>query len=182
LPLARLRNQLRDVSQTNVASPRLLEDIIAVPEGSTVESAGVAVNHLLTGQVALASQYFWTRAQGPTDDGLTFLPYYPENAVSIGATWVSPTRVYVSASAIYRSPRRVVPRGIRGKALDLKDSIADDDVVHVDADWTGTIAASWEEPGKRWAVEMLAGELFAKAPLRGPARRPSVTVSLKFRH
>lgn len=177
-PIAHLRDQLRDVSQLNVASPALLENTVAVTAGSGVWVAGLGLNHVVSRQLTLASQYFWTQSSGRlADGGSTRIPYYPNHAFSAGATWLSPRHVYLSASAIYRSQRTAVngpsKLGFRN-AYFIGAEI-------FNADWTGMAAASWETANKRWAVEVLTTDLFATAPLYGDARRAAVSLTVKYR-
>jgi tetratricopeptide (TPR) repeat protein len=183
-PLSRLRNQLRDVSQLNVASPPLLENTIATGAGSDVWLAGLTLNQMLSRQVSLASQYYWTRsATHPATGASTRMLFYPDRAFSVGATWISPHHVYASASLMYRSDRL----GLKDTArVGLRSLAASDETVAssstlLAADWTGQMAASWETPSKHWSIEMLATDLFASAPLHDVVRQPAVSVTVKYR-
>lgn len=184
-PLARLRNQLRDVSQLNVASPRLLEDTIATDAGSDVWLGGLSVNHILSREVSLASQYYWTRSATHRETGApTRMLFYPDQAFSAGATWISPRHMYVSASMMYRSDRRglrdTARVGFRSAGADTTAKAAST-FSSLGADWTGQMAASWETPSKHWSVETLVTDLFASAMLHDVVRHPAVSVTVKYR-
>lgn len=188
LPLVHLRNELRDVSQLNVASPPLLEDTVAVPPGSEATVIGLAVNHLLSRQVSMVSQYFWTRSSGPFVSGSsTRLPYYPDQAFSAGATWISPFGIFLSASAMYRSDRTGINNALAVAAGRSAVQTASVNGVSrlirfpIAADWSGTMAASWDTPSKRWSVQALAADLFSASPVKGLPRRPSVNITVKAR-
>jgi hypothetical protein len=183
-PLSRLRNQLRVVSQLNVASPPLLENTIATGAGSDVWLAGLTLNQMLSRQVSLASQYYWTRsATRPATGASTRMLFYPDRAFSVGATWISPHHVYVSASMMYRSDRLGLKDTARVGLRSLVDSaetVASTSTL-LAADWTGQMAASWETPSKHWSIEMLATDLFASAMLHDVVRQPAISMTVKYR-
>jgi hypothetical protein len=67
--------------------------------------------------------------------GVAKIPYVPDNLLALGATWVAPQKVYVSAQAIYRSLRYT-------DRLNTPDAA-------LQADWNGQVIAYWESADKR---------------------------------
>lgn len=162
---------LRNAQLLNVASLEILEGTPDFDEGRAA-SAGVFVNRILAPQLSIAAKYVYTHntadlyvrdeAGNAVSSGENVrIPYVPTHFASLGVTWVSPLRVYLSAQTIYRSERYTdrenTPEG------------------RVPADWNTRIAAFWETPDKRLIIAAGALNLGSKAT------KESYVVDVRYR-
>ena len=99
--LDRLRNRLLPLPP----KPDALEDT-PIFSRATVQSAGIALEHLLTRNLAARVNYHYTDSANTYDAFRgKHVPYLPQHSASIGATWTVAQRSYVSAQGVYRSVR-----------------------------------------------------------------------------
>lgn len=157
-----LRDIARDASRLNVSALSLLERDPNAAEGR-VSATGVALNRVVTSQLAVSAQYVRSSSSGtstfltepiPESAGQE-LSFVPRQVGSFGATWVSPRRWYLSGAAIYRSSRLT-----RFDTLKYLNDFADSRDTRR-ADWAARVAGSWESRDKRFALEFTALDIFA---------------------
>lgn len=173
--LIALRDIGRDASRLNVGSQTLAEGDSDVSTGRAV-TMGIGVNRVLTPQLSIATQYEYADSSGPTffvDDDhpeggvrTQQLSYLPAHVFSVGTTWVSPRRLYISGKAIHRSHRFEASYESKGRQFVRREQ---------DADWTARFAGTWETRNKRWAIEFAAADLLAKS------RSASYSLTAKLR-
>jgi hypothetical protein len=150
---------LRNAQIVNVATQDLLEGVPDFDSGRA-ESAGLSFSHMFSREFSLAARYMHTRNHATiyvrddagnvvssTDDAR--IPYLPKDVAALGFTWVSPSRVYLSAQAVYRSER----------FTDRENSPE----AKLRADTTGAVAIFWETADKRFILGAGAGNLGSKA-------------------
>jgi len=147
---------LRNAQLVNVNNADLLEGTPDFDKGR-IETAGISLNHVISREWSVAARYAYTKnratifvrdASGAivssTDDAR--VPYIPKNLGTLGITWVSPWRFYLSAMAVHRSERYT---DRENEALLPKDT-------------TGTFALFWETPDKHFILGAGAGNLGSK--------------------
>lgn len=156
VPQIQFVDLLRNEQLVNVNNSDLLEDTPEFDEGR-LETAAIAGNFMLSPEWAITARYAHSRNRATlfvrddagnlvssTDDAR--IPFVPQNLGTLGFTWVSPWRVYLSAQAVYRSER-----------------FADrDNSVLYPADTTGTFAIFWETADKRFILGAGATEIGSK--------------------
>jgi tetratricopeptide (TPR) repeat protein len=134
---------LRNQQLINVNNSDILEGTPEFDEGR-LETAAISGNFMFSPEWSLAARYAHSRNRATlfvrddagnivtsTDDAR--IPFVPEKLGTLGFTWVSPWRFYLSAQAVYRSER-----------------FADrENTVLYPSDTTGTIALFWESADKR---------------------------------
>jgi len=136
---------LRQQQLVNVANFTLQEGIPDFDAG-TLQSVRLTANRIITPEFSVAATYVrsWNSADIYFRDdagaiqsskGVAKIPYVPDNLLALGATWVAPQKVYVSAQAIYRSLRYT-------DRLNTPDAA-------LQADWNGQVIAYWESADKR---------------------------------
>lgn len=147
---------LRNAQLVNVNNADLLEGTPDFDEGR-IETASLALNHMISREWSVAARYAHTRNRATiyvrdesgaivSDVGDARVPFVPRDLATLGVTWVSPLRVYLSAMAVHRSER-----------------FADrDNTVKLPTDTTGTVAVFWESPGKSLILGAGAGNLGSK--------------------
>ena len=147
---------LRNAQLVNVNNADLLEGTPDFDEGR-VETASLSLNHMISREWSVAARYAHTRNRatifvrdesGAIVSGVSDarVPFVPRDLATLGVTWVSPLRVYLSAMAVHRSAR-----------------FADrDNTVKLPTDTTGTVAVFWESPGKSLILGAGAGNLGSK--------------------
>jgi hypothetical protein len=168
--IAALRSAARDVSQTNVAGLGFAESAFDRPliDTATVSTVGLGLNQVMARQLSGHAEYRFSRGTanpglfagdigtcdvaGDECVGSPLVPFLPDHLLSIGATWVSPARVYASVQGIYRSDR-------------IENFQLDDTYTWVQpiraADWAGRTSVNWESPNKQWSAGMYAADLFS---------------------
>ncbi|MCC6196587.1 MAG: FecR domain-containing protein [Burkholderiales bacterium] len=150
---------LRQQQLVNVATLPLAEGTPDYDAG-TLKSVRLSVNRILTPEWSVAATYVrsWTSADVyyrgddgtiQSDNGIAKIPYVPDNLFALGATYVSPQRIYASARAVYRSLRYT-------DRLNTPDAA-------LQADWSGSVVAYWESADKRVIVGAGAVNLGSKA-------------------
>ena len=156
-PQVQFVDLLRNQQLVNVNNAELLEGIPDFDEGR-VETGAVAFNHMLSREWSVAARYAYSKNRATIyvrDDAGNIVnsgqdarvPYIPRDLATVGFTWVSPWRFYLSAMAVYRSER-------------FTDR---DNTVRLEADTTGTVAIFWETADKRFILGAGAGNLGSKA-------------------
>lgn len=147
---------LRNQQLINVNNSDLLEGVPDFDAGR-VETAGLVGNFMLSPEWSVAARYAHSRNRATIfvrdDNGQIVasnegaqVPFVPRNLGTLGFTWVSPWRVYLSAQAVYRS-----------------DRYADrDNTVLYRSDTTGTVALFWESPDKTFILGAGAFNLGSK--------------------
>jgi len=171
--LTDLRAITQDGSRLNVTRLGLLEGDTDAADGR-LTAVGMALNHVVATQVSLSALYRLvgssgtsTNTVGPVDASRgEVLSYLPRHTLSVGATWVSPRRLYLSAEAIHRSDSR--------NAYTYRPDLTYVREVRP-ADWSGRLSGFWESHDKRWAVEFAALNLLARSAA------PSYGVTMKVR-
>lgn len=143
--LTQLRDAGRDVSRLNVNALTQLEGDPNVANGM-ISAGGLVLNRLLTNRFSIQTQYRYTHS---SDGGRPVL-FVPAHALSLGGTYVSPSRVYLSVMTLGRSSRTVAINTLGTPELRA-------------GDWTARVAGSWETRDKRWAIELTAFDLLAKS-------------------
>ncbi len=157
VPQIQFVNLLRNQQLVNVNNADLLEGTPDFDEGR-VETGAIAFNHMLSREWSLAARYAYSKNRATIyvrDDAGNIVnsgqdarvPFIPRDLATVGFTWVSPWRFYLSAMAVYRSER-----------------FADrDNTSRLEADTTGTVALFWETADKRFILGAGAGNLGSKA-------------------
>ncbi len=147
---------LRNAQLVNVNNADLLEGTPDFDAGR-VETGAVAFNHMLSREWSVAARYAYSKNHATIfvrDDAGNIVnsgqdarvPFVPKDLATVGVTWVSPWRIYLSAMAVYRSER-----------------FADrDNTVRLEPDTTGTVAVFWETNDKRLILGAGAGNLGSK--------------------
>jgi tetratricopeptide (TPR) repeat protein len=157
VPQIQFVDLLRNQQLVNVNNAELLEDIPEFDEGR-VETGAIAFNHMLSREWSVAARYAYSKnratiferddAGNIVDSGQDArVPYVPKDLATLGVTWVTPWRLYLSAIAVYRSER-------------FTDR---DNTLRLEPDTTGTLAVFWETTDKRLIVGAGAGNLGSKA-------------------
>jgi Flp pilus assembly protein TadD len=150
---------LRQQQLVNVATLPLAEGTPDFDAG-TLKSVRVSVNRILTPEWSIAGTYVrsWTSADVyyrdgdgniQSDKGIAKIPYVPDHLAALGATYVTPHRIYASAQAVYRSLRYTDRLNTPEEALQ--------------ADWSGRVIAYWESADKRVIVGVGAVNIGSKA-------------------
>ena len=73
------------------------------------------------------------------------IPYIPRHTAVLGATWVSPQRLYVSGRAVYRSER-------------FEDA---ENLTRIAPGWGVDLVGFWESQDKHWVVGAAVMNLWA---------------------
>lgn len=150
---------LRQQQLVNVANFPLAEGTPDFDAG-TLKSVRLTANRILTDEWSIAATYIrsWTSADIYYRDedgniqsanGIAKIPYVPDNLFALGATYVTPHRIYASAQAVYRSLRYTDRLNTPESALQ--------------ADWSGRVIAYWESADKRVIVGAGAVNIGSKA-------------------
>jgi len=155
-PQVQFVDLLRNQQLVNVNNSELLEGIPDFDEGR-VETGAVAFNHMLSREWSVAARYAYSKNRATiyvrdengniVDSGQDArVPFIPKDLATVGVTWVTPWRLYLSATAVYRSER-------------FTDR---DNTSRLEPDTTGTIAVFWETTDKRFILGAGAGNLGSK--------------------
>jgi tetratricopeptide (TPR) repeat protein len=171
VPQINFLDLLRNAQVVNVATADLLEATPVFDRGR-LESAGIGVDHLFSSQWAVAARFLHNRdkstrvlrdasgnAIGLDDDAR--IPWIARNVASLGVTWISPQRIYLSAQAVHRA----------GRFTDVDNVPAG----FLESDTTGIVGAFWETRDKRLIVGAGAFNLWSKA------RKESYAVDVRLR-
>lgn len=147
---------LRNQQLINVNNSDLLEDTPDFDQGR-IETGAIVGNFMLSPEWSVAARYAHSRNRATIfvrDDAGQIVsssenakvPFIPRDLATLGFTWSSPWRIYVSGQAIYRSER-----------------YADrDNTVLYRTDTTGAIALFWESADKRFILGAGAFNLGSK--------------------
>ena len=156
MPQIQFVDLLRNQQLVNANNSDLLEGTPDFDSGR-VEMLGAAGNFILSPEWAVAARYVHTRNRATIyvrDDAGNIVssnddarvPFIPQDLGTLGFTWVSPLRFYLSAQAVYRSER-----------------FADrDNTIRYRSDTTGTVALFWETADKRFILGVGAANLGSK--------------------
>jgi tetratricopeptide (TPR) repeat protein len=147
---------LRNAQLVNVNTADLLEGTPDFDQGR-VETGAVAFNHMLSREWSVAARYAYAKNRATlfvrndagnivSDRDDARVPFVPRDLATVGVTWVSPWRLYLSATAVYRSER-------------FSDR---DNTFRLAPDTTGTVAIFWETADKRFIVGAGAANLGSK--------------------
>jgi tetratricopeptide (TPR) repeat protein len=150
---------LRNAQLVNVANGTLLEGTPDFDSGRA-ESAGLSFNHMLSSEWSIAARYVYTRNRATLyarDDAGNIvvasdkaeIPLLPRNLATVGFTWASPWRIYLSAQAVYRSDR-----------FTDRDNTPN---ARLKADTTGSLAVFWETADKSLILGAGANNIGSKA-------------------
>ena len=156
VPQIQFVDLLRNAQLINVNNSDLLEATPEFDEGR-LRTASVTLNHMISREWAVAARLARTTNRATlfvrdgngnivsaSDDAR--VPFIPRNLGTLGVTWVSPWRIYLSAQAVYRSER----------FADRENS------ARLRSDTTGTVAVFWETPNKHLIFAAGAGNLGSK--------------------
>jgi hypothetical protein len=157
VPQIQFVDLLRNQQLGNVNNAELLEGTPDFDEGR-VETGAIAFNHMLSREWSVAARYAYSKNRATifvrddtgniVDSGQDArVPYIPKDLATVGVTWITPWRLYLSAMAVYRS-ERFTDRENTSK---------------LESDTTGSIAVYWETTDKRFIVGAGAGNLGSKA-------------------
>jgi tetratricopeptide (TPR) repeat protein len=146
VPQIQFVDLLRNQQLVNVNNSDLLEGTPDFDSGR-IETFAAAANHMVSPEWSVAARYAYTRNRATVftrDDNGNIVssnenarvPFVPRDLGTIGLTWASPWRIYLSATAVYRSER-----------------FADrENTVRYQTDTTTTVAAFWESADKRFIL------------------------------
>jgi Flp pilus assembly protein TadD len=146
VPEIRFVDLLRNQQVINVNNSDLLEGRPDFDAGR-VRTLALAANWMPSDEWSVVARYQHARNRATIfvrdDDGAIVssnddarVPYVPERLGTLGVTWISPWRIYLSAQAVHRSER-----------------FADrDNTVLWRQDTAGTLAVFWETADKRWIL------------------------------
>ncbi len=111
----------------------------------TANRAALALNQILSSNWSLLARYEYTDSKNtaPAYSG-KLLPYLPKNLYTLGATWITPTRWYLSMLAVHRSERFTF----------------ENNTGRLDPGWDATIKGYWETPNKRVNASFIVSSLF----------------------
>ena len=140
--LDRLRNRILPLPP----KPDTLEGVPVFSLGK-VTRASLALEHIVMPSLAARFNYTFTDSANTHEafrDNL--IPYLPRHQAGVGATWTHAARSYVSAQAVYRSPR-----------------FADEDnQIRLEPGWDMQVRAYLEFDRKHWSLEAYALNLLKK--------------------
>jgi tetratricopeptide (TPR) repeat protein len=111
----------------------------------TASRAAIALNQILSSNWSLLARYEHTDSKNtaPAFSG-NLIPYLPRNLFTLGATWVSSARFYVTTQAVYRSER-------------FSDEA---NLLPMSPGWDAQIKGYWETPDKRFSVQFVVENIF----------------------
>jgi len=115
-------------------------------EAGEINSAGIAANHLLSGQWGLFASYTYNDAKN-TGDAFkgNELPYLPQHTTAAGATWTHPAGWYFVSRLTYRSDRYT----------------NESNTVKRTADLTGAADLYWQSAKKEWLFRFSIDDAFS---------------------
>ena len=140
--LERLRNRVL----TPPPKPDLLEDVPVYAEG-VAKRGGIALEQIVARGVAARLHYVHTDSRN-TDPPFAgrWIPYLARHQANVGLAFAPGWHSYVTVFGVYRSRR-----------------FADEsNVAPLPAGWDAQVNVFVESPGKRWALELFAANLFKK--------------------
>jgi Flp pilus assembly protein TadD len=139
-------DRLRNRALAPPPKPDSLEDTPVYGEG-IVKRAGLAIERIVTAQVAMRAQYTYTDSENtnPALSGRS-IPYLPRHQANLGATWAPGWHAFVTAQAVYRSRR-------------FADEL---NVSPLPPGWDAQLNVFIESPDKRWSVEAYGMNLLKK--------------------
>jgi len=111
----------------------------------TADKAALALNQILTPNWSVLARYEYTDSKN-TGTGFNgnLIPYLPKNLYSVGATWIAPSRLYLTLLAIHRSER----------FSDEANSLP------LNPGWDASVKGYWETPDKRFNASFVISSLF----------------------
>ncbi|WP_374346916.1 tetratricopeptide repeat protein [Chitinimonas sp.] len=140
--LQRLRNRNR----LSLDAVDLLEDAPEFTAGR-VNGVGFAVNHIVSDRLTLAARAQHNQSRNTSDKFAgKLLPWVPRNLLMLEASWIPMSHWQLGAQAIYRSSR-------------FTD---EENKSELSGGWGAGLRSYWESEDKRWSVEAIAENLYAK--------------------
>jgi len=133
-----------------------LYEFISAPEfsGARIGILGGAVNAVLSSSLSASARYEYTQSHNTSPDPALHdrpVPYHPRHATALGFTWTTPSRLYVSARAVYRTER-------------FRDEPALDRLA---PGWDGSADVFWESIDKRLRLRFSVDNAFhAQRPVQ----------------
>jgi tetratricopeptide (TPR) repeat protein len=111
----------------------------------TASRAAFALNQILSNNWSLLARYEYTDSKNtaPAFSG-NLIPYLPRNLFTVGATWISSARFYVTTQAVYRSER-------------FSDEA---NLLPMNPGWDAQIKGYWETPDKRFSLQFVIENIF----------------------
>lgn len=139
--------EMRNAQLVNLSTTDLLEDTPSFDTGTLKTLAG-GVNHMFSRRWSGYAKYLYQGSESRSFDTHTpvgRIPYIPRHTAVVGATWVSPSRLYLSGRAVYRSER-------------FEDR---ENFTRIAPGWGVDLIGFWESQDKHWVVGAAALNLWA---------------------
>jgi Tfp pilus assembly protein PilF len=107
--------------------------------------AAFALNQIVSTNWSLLARYEYTDSKNTAAafNG-NLIPYLPKNLFTVGATWISSARFYVTTQAVYRSER-------------FSDEA---NLLPMNPGWDAQIKGYWETPDKRFSLQFVIENIF----------------------
>jgi tetratricopeptide (TPR) repeat protein len=139
-------DRLRNRALTPLAKADLLEGLPIYSEG-VMRRGGAMLEASIVPSLAARMEYLYTDSQNTAANCAgRLVPYLPRHLVAVGATWTPGHRIFVNASAIYRS-ERFTDEANTGRLL---------------PGWVGQVRVFSETNDKHWSLEAFASDLWRK--------------------
>ena len=139
--------EMRNAQLVNLSTTDLLEDTPSFDTG-TLKVLGGGVNHMFSRRWSAYAKYLYQGSESRSFDArmpVGRIPYIPRHTAVLGATWVSPQRLYVSGRAVYRSER-------------FEDA---ENLTRIAPGWGVDLVGFWESQDKHWVVGAAVMNLWA---------------------
>ncbi|WP_298210880.1 TonB-dependent receptor [Acidovorax sp.] len=139
--------EMRNAQLVNLSSTDLLEDTPRFDTG-TLKTLAAGVNHMFSRRWSGYAKYLYQDSESRSfeaDAPVGRIPYIPRHTAVLGATWVSPQRLYLSGRAVYRAER-------------FEDK---ENLTRIAPGWGVDLMGFWESLDKHWVVGVAALNLWA---------------------
>lgn len=137
-------DRLRQQGLGNALAPEALEGDPVFASG-IVRTHGVMYERLATDRLSVNASLIHASTDNRAYPGVP-LPYFSKYALGLGLTWFAPQRWVIQARATRRSQRYADDRG----------------TLVLDPDWDVSLRATWQDPAKRYLLELFARGLARK--------------------
>lgn len=148
--------EMRNAQLVNLSTTDLLEDTASFDTG-TLKVLAAGINHMFDRRWSGYAKYLYQGSDSRNHGAGALarrIPYIPRHTAVLGATWASPSRMYLSARAVYRSER-------------FEDR---DNFTRMAPGWGLDVMAFWESQDKHWMVGVAALNVGAPRSERSKAR------------
>ena len=139
--------EMRNAQLVNLSTTDLLEDTPSFDTG-TLKTLGAGVNHMFSRRWSGYAKYLYQGSENRSHDTSIpagRIPYIPRHTAVLGATWVSPQRLYFSGRAVYRSER-------------FEDA---ENLTRIAPGWGVDLVGFWESQDKHWVIGAAVMNLWA---------------------